>query len=273
MSLVTNGGRVVTAAALILLLALVPAPVPAHAHGAVQTPISRVLACGPDGGERSRSAACVAALAAGVRVGEWDNIRMANVDGRDREVIRDGHICSGGLDRYRGLDLARADWPATTLSPGAAYTFSYKASIPHQGTFRMYVTTAAYDPAKPLRWSDVETQPFLSATNPSFSAGAYTMKGKLPTGRSGRHVIVTIWQNSSTPDTYYSCSDVLFPAAVSTASDVPRLSTVEAKAPAAAGSPEKGASPIALGAFAVAAFAVGVSGVLFWRRRRTRIDS
>jgi predicted carbohydrate-binding protein with CBM5 and CBM33 domain len=269
---VTKGGRVVTAAALLVLLA----PAPAHAHGAPQAPISRVLACGPDGGDRSRSAACVAALAAGVRVMEWDNIRMANVDGRDREVIPDGHICSGGLDRYRGLDLARADWPATTLSPGAAYTFSYKASIPHQGAFRMYITTAAYDPTKPLRWSEVETRPFLSATNPPFSGGAYTMKGRLPADRSGRHVIVTIWENTSTPDTYYSCSDVLFPVAptapaVSTVSDVPSLSTVEVKAAAGPTDKGSGASPVALGAFAVAAFAVGVSGLLFWRRRRTRI--
>jgi chitin-binding protein len=36
------------------------------------------------------------------------------------------------------------------------------------------------------------------------------MEGRLPAGRTGRHLIYTIWQNSDTPDTYYSCSDVLF---------------------------------------------------------------
>jgi chitin-binding protein len=36
------------------------------------------------------------------------------------------------------------------------------------------------------------------------------MKGRLPRGKSGRHIIFTIWRNTSTPDTYYSCSDVVF---------------------------------------------------------------
>jgi chitin-binding protein len=36
------------------------------------------------------------------------------------------------------------------------------------------------------------------------------MRGRLPAELSGRHVIFAIWQNSSTPDTYYSCSDVIF---------------------------------------------------------------
>jgi chitin-binding protein len=39
------------------------------------------------------------------------------------------------------------------------------------------------------------------------------MPGKLPKGRTGRHMIYTIWQTSSTPDTYYSCSDVTFGSA------------------------------------------------------------
>jgi predicted carbohydrate-binding protein with CBM5 and CBM33 domain len=43
------------------------------------------------------------------------------------------------------------------------------------------------------------------------------MEGRLPRGKTGRHLIYTIWQNSSTPDTYYSCSDVVFGAASGTA--------------------------------------------------------
>jgi chitin-binding protein len=37
--------------------------------------------------------------------------------------------------------------------------------------------------------------------------GTYTMSGTLPAGRTGRHLIYTVWQTN--PDTYYSCSDVV----------------------------------------------------------------
>ncbi|MEV0157020.1 lytic polysaccharide monooxygenase [Micromonospora sp. NPDC050686] len=48
------------------------------------------------------------------------------------------------------------------------------------------------------------------ATDPPVRDGAYQMPGRLPANRTGRHLIYTIWQNSNTQDTYYSCSDVVF---------------------------------------------------------------
>jgi chitin-binding protein len=158
------------------------------------------------------AAACKAAVAAGADVADWDNIRVPGVDGRDRQVVPDGKLCSGGLATFAGLDLPRTDWPTTRLRSGAAFTFAYKERIPHKGSFRIYVTKDGFDPKKPLRWADLETKPFLTATDPAISGGAYTMKGKLPV-KTGRHIIYTIWQTTSTPDTYYSCSDVVFTAA------------------------------------------------------------
>ncbi|MFR9779545.1 lytic polysaccharide monooxygenase [Micromonospora sp. MS34] len=199
----------VAAAAATLLLTAAPAA----AHGAPVSPLSRAAACGPEGG-RAGTPVCRAAVAAGAAVREWDNIRVARVDGRDRERIPDGELCSGGLSAYRGLDLPRADWPATTLTAGARFTFRYRTTIPHRGTFRIYVTTGSYDPLRRLAWTDLEKKPFLTVTDPPIRDGAYQMSGRLPSGRSGRHIIYVIWQNSSTQDTYYSCSDVVFrPAA------------------------------------------------------------
>jgi len=190
----------------------------ASAHGALTAPVSRAAACGTEGGTTATSAACRAAVAAS-RPGAasaWDNLRVAGVNGRDRAVIPDGKLCSGGLPEYAGLDLARADWPTTTVSPGADFTFRYRTTIPHQGTFRLYVTKPGYQPGKPLRWADLERAPFLSITDPRLVDGAYVLPGRLPAGRAGRHVIYTIWQNSSTPDTYYSCSDVEFRPSIGT---------------------------------------------------------
>ncbi|MFF4893347.1 lytic polysaccharide monooxygenase auxiliary activity family 9 protein [Micromonospora chersina] len=201
---------------------------PASAHGAPTSPLSRAAACGPEGG-RADTPACRAAIAAGAAVREWDNIRVAQIDGRDRERIPDGELCSGGLSAYRGLDLPRADWPATTLTAGARHTFRYRTTIPHKGTFRFYATTASYAPTRRLTWADLDEKPFLAVTDPPIREGAYEMPGRLPTGRTGRHIIYTVWQNSNTQDTYYSCSDVVFRAPSGGAASTPR--TTPAAAP------------------------------------------
>jgi chitin-binding protein len=213
------------------LAALALLPAPAQAHGAPSTPVSRAYACGAGTSQQKSSAACKAAIAAGADVADWDNIRVAGVNGRDRQVIPDGKLCSGGMDAYRGLDLARADWPSTKLTAGAGFTFQYAETIPHRGSFRVYVTKDGYSPSRALRWSDLETEPFVTATDPVLQNKAYTIKGTLPKGKSGPHLIYTIWQNTSTADTYYSCSDVVF-AAASTAS----RAGSPAAAPAGAGS-------------------------------------
>ncbi|MFJ7150746.1 lytic polysaccharide monooxygenase [Streptomyces sp. NPDC100445] len=201
------------AAAVAAPLLLLPwAAGPAFAHGAPTDPVSRVYACSPEGGAAARSAACRAAVAAnGASFTAWDDLRVAGVGGRDRRVIPDGRLCSGGLPAYRGLDLARPDWPATRLEPGARLTLTYASTIAHTGTFRLYLTLPGYDPAKPLTWSDLPERPFAEVTDPPLRDGAYHIGAKLPADRTGRQLLYTVWQNSSTPDTYYSCSDVVFP--------------------------------------------------------------
>ncbi|MFJ3441543.1 lytic polysaccharide monooxygenase [Streptomyces sp. NPDC086081] len=209
----TSTRRAALAAALMtsLLLPLWAAG-PARAHGAPVDPVSRTVACSPQGGERAGSAACRAAAAAnGGPLAAWDNLRLADVDGRDRRVVPDGRLCSGGLPGYRGLDVARADWPATRVTPGATLTVRYASTIPHAGTFLMYLTKPGYDPTGPLSWADLPGEPFARVTDPELTGGAYRMKVTLPSDRAGRHVLYTVWRNSSTPDTYYSCSDVVFP--------------------------------------------------------------
>ncbi|MDX3644158.1 lytic polysaccharide monooxygenase [Streptomyces sp. MB09-02B] len=204
-----------TAAATVVapLLLTVGAVGPAWAHGAPTDPVSRVSACSPEG-DGQGTAACEAAVAAnGAPFTAWDNMRIAGVNGRDREVVPDGRLCSGGLAAYQGLDLARADWPSTRLSPGATLDLTYRSTIPHTGTFKLFLTKPGYDPTKPLKWSDLPEKPFASITDPPLRNGSYRFSAELPADRTGHHVLYTIWQNTSTVDTYYSCSDVVFPKA------------------------------------------------------------
>lgn len=191
-------------------LVLLAAAGPAQAHGAPTDPVSRTVVCGIEGAQRA-SGACRAAVAAngGAEIGAWDDLRLPGVAGRDREAVPDGQLCSAGLAAYRGLDAARADWPATPLTAGGPFTLTYRASIPHRGTFQLYLTKQGYDPSAALRWADLDPRPFATATDPVLEDGAYRISGRMPSGLTGRHVLYVVWRNTDTPDTYYSCSDVV----------------------------------------------------------------
>ncbi|ASW53152.1 lytic polysaccharide monooxygenase [Plantactinospora sp. KBS50] len=254
----TASRRLLAGLAPLLLLAVCGAP--ADAHGALDRPVSRAAACAPDGGS-ARTAACRAAAAAGADLSDWDDIRVPGVNGRDRQVIPDGHLCSGNLSRFHGFDLARTDWPSTRLTAGGTISFRYRASIPHRGSFRFYLTRPGYDRSKPLAWSDLPAKPFLTVADPPMSGGAYQISGKLPAGQTGAHLIFTIWQTTSTPDTYYSCSDVVLAGPPSAATTAP------GRSPAATGSPTRsaGAVPTApaggAGPTAAVAGAAGANGL------------
>ncbi|WP_030778982.1 lytic polysaccharide monooxygenase auxiliary activity family 9 protein [Streptomyces sp. NRRL S-920] len=183
---------------------------PAAAHGSMTDPVSRVSACFQEGPEAPKSAACKAAVAAGgtQALYDWNGVNIANAAGKSKRIIPDGKLCSAGNDKYKGLDLPRTDWPASKLSAGK-HTFRYKGTAPHKGSFELYVTKDSYDPAKPLKWSDLEARPFVKVTDPRMENGDYVFDGKVP-ARSGRHLIYSVWQRSDSPEAFYTCSDVVF---------------------------------------------------------------
>ncbi|MFD5146199.1 lytic polysaccharide monooxygenase [Streptomyces sp. NPDC058401] len=183
---------------------------PAAAHGSMTDPVSRVAACYAEGPESPKSAACKAAVAASGAQAfyDWNAVNIANAAGQSKALIPDGQLCSAGNDKYRGLDLARADWPAGPMAAGA-HTFRYKGTAPHKGSFELYVTKDGYDPSKPLKWSDLEPAPFVKVTDPGMQNGDYVFSGTVP-NKSGRHLIYSVWQRSDSPEAFYSCSDVVF---------------------------------------------------------------
>ncbi|MEU3608181.1 lytic polysaccharide monooxygenase [Streptomyces sp. NPDC035033] len=201
---------VLTASAAVALAGLAGAP--AHAHGSMTDPVSRVAACYAEGPESPSSAACRAAVAASGPQAfyDWNAVNIANAAGQHRALIPDGKLCSAGNDKYRGLDLARADWPASRMTAGE-HTFRYKGTAPHRGTFALYVTKDGYDPSKPLTWADLEAEPFVTVTDPEMRDGDYVFRGTVPE-KSGRHLVYSVWQRSDSPEAFYTCSDVVFGA-------------------------------------------------------------
>ncbi|WP_309505983.1 lytic polysaccharide monooxygenase auxiliary activity family 9 protein [Streptomyces pyxinicus] len=215
-------------AAAVAVLGLAPlaltalATAPAAAHGTMGDPVSRVSQCYAEGPESPDSAACRAAVAAGgaQALYDWNGIRIGDAAGRHRQLIPDGKLCSANSEEFKGLDLARADWPATTVRSGA-YTFRYRVTAPHKGTFKVYLTKPGYDPAKPLAWSELDLEhPVATVTDPVASGGFYTFSGSLPK-RSGRQLLYAVWQRSDSPEAFYSCSDVDFGGGASGAGAAP----------------------------------------------------
>ncbi|MFG3124586.1 lytic polysaccharide monooxygenase [Streptomyces sp. NPDC048201] len=214
-----HGQRVprLRAAATAAVLGLAPltltalAAAPAAAHGSMGDPVSRVAQCFAEGPESPKSAACRAAVAAGgtQALYDWNGIRIGDAGGRHQQLIPDGELCSAGNEEFKGLDLARADWPATKAHSGS-YTFKYRVTAPHKGTFEVYATKPGYDPAKPLAWSDLDLEhPVAKSTDPVATDGFYTFSGTLP-DRTGRQLLYAVWQRSDSPEAFYSCSDVDF---------------------------------------------------------------
>ncbi|MFD9574084.1 lytic polysaccharide monooxygenase [Streptomyces sp. NPDC059982] len=183
---------------------------PAVAHGSMTDPVSRVAACYAEGPEAPKSAACKAAVAASGAQAfyDWNAVNIANAAGQSRKLIPDGQLCSAGNSKYKGLDLARADWPASPMTAGP-HTFRYKGTAPHKGSFELYVTKDGYDPSKPLKWSDLEPAPFAKVTDPGMQNGDYVFSGTVPK-KTGRHLVYSVWQRSDSPEAFYTCSDVVF---------------------------------------------------------------
>ncbi|CAM3851394.1 lytic polysaccharide monooxygenase [Kibdelosporangium persicum] len=196
----------------ILLSAVLPIS-SASAHGSTMNPPSRTYQCRfNESPESPTSAACRAAVAAGGTQAfyDWHEVNLPNVAGNHRAFIPDGQLCGAGRAKYTGLNLARDDWPATRLTSGANFTFQVKATAAHLGVWTMYVTRDGYNPLTPLRWSDLVQ--FHQVTNPPISNGVYQIATRLPSGKSGRHLIYTIWQRQM-PDSgeaFYLCNDVIF---------------------------------------------------------------
>ncbi|MBG6093897.1 lytic polysaccharide monooxygenase [Actinomadura viridis] len=218
---VLAGGALTSAA---LLGTLVNAPA-ASAHGAMMIPGSRTYLCYKDGltptGEiKPDNPACAAAVAqSGTNsLYNWFAVLRSDGAGRTRGFIPDGKLCSAAAVVYdfSGFDLARDDWPVTHLTSGAELQFRFNKWAAHPGEFRTYITKDSWSPTRPLAWDDLEDEPFYRVTDPPSVGGPgnegsyYYWNARLPSGKTGRHIIYTVWQRSDSTETFYNCSDVVF---------------------------------------------------------------
>lgn len=269
-------------------------PVPASAHGALDNPVSRISACFAEGPEHPVSQVCKDLVAdSGTQpLYDWNEVNIADANGQSRQIIPDGHLCSANRDKYRALDWARTDWPATPVTAGQT-TVQFKVTAPHRGVMTLYITKQGYDPTKPLKWSDLDDTPIATYTTAASSPGYYTFNATLP-ARTGRQLIYQVWQRTDSPEAFYGCADVVYGqsaqaarAATADVAQAPTDAQIEADAARStvshhghggtepiAAAPVADSSPSGSGTLTEAlsgsaVLASGAVGLLLWSRRRT----
>jgi chitin-binding protein len=198
-----------TAAAALAVTVFTPGT--ASAHGALSAPVSRIAACYAEGPEHPVSQVCkdLVATSGTQPLYDWNEVNIANANGQSRSIIPDGHLCSANRDKYKALDWARTDWPATPVTAGQR-SVAFRVTAPHRGTMMLYITRNGYDPTQPLKWSDLDATPIaVYSTVAASDNGYYNFTANLP-ARTGRHLIYQVWQRSDSPEAFYGCADVVF---------------------------------------------------------------
>ncbi len=209
------------------LLATLVSATPASAHGAMTVAGSRTFLCYEDGLTSTgqivpQNPACQAAVATSGTTPLYNWFAVGNragaTSGGTVGFIPDGKLCSGNSNYYdfSGFDQARTDWPVTHLTTGANIQIKYNKWAAHPGTFYLYITKDGWDQTKPLTWADMVSTPFSTSVqppsvgDPGTVSSYYYWNATLPAGKSGRHIIYSVWARSDSSETFYGCSDVVF---------------------------------------------------------------
>jgi chitin-binding protein len=123
-------------------------------------------------------------------------------------VVPDGQLCSGGRTeggRYNSLDSPGA-WKMQDV--GSNFTIKLHDQASHGADYLLvYVTKQGFNATtQPLKWSDLE----LVKRTGRYAPSQNYLVDVSASGRSGRHIVYTIWQASHMDQTYFICSDVNF---------------------------------------------------------------
>jgi predicted carbohydrate-binding protein with CBM5 and CBM33 domain len=143
---------------------------------------------------------------------QWEPQSVEGPKGFPDRGPADGRICSAGLSQFSELDNNNRNWQRTNVGNGASFTFSWTFTAAHATTsFRYFVTKNGWNQGAALTRSALEPAPFFTV-NYGGQRPPWTLShsGNLPTGKSGRHMILAVWDIADTGNAFYACSDVNF---------------------------------------------------------------
>ncbi|MFJ8859574.1 lytic polysaccharide monooxygenase [Streptomyces sp. NPDC102451] len=172
----------------------------ASSHGYTDSPISR-------------QKLCANGTVTGCGNIQWEPQSVEGPKGFPAAGPADGAICSGGNSSFSQLDDPRGgNWPATQVTAGQGYSFRWQFTARHSTSdFRYYITKDGWDSTKPLTRAALESQPFMTVPYGNQQPPAtLTHQGTIPTQKTGKHIILAVWNVADTSNAFYACSDVKF---------------------------------------------------------------
>ncbi|RKN44059.1 cellulose-binding protein [Streptomyces hoynatensis] len=188
----------------------------ASAHGSTADPVSRNYGCWQRWGNDFQNPAMEQEDPMCWQAWQWDTNAMWNWNGLYREgtggdfqaFIPDNQLCSAGHTgdgRYNSMDNPG---PWKTSGIGANFTVDVLDQALHGADYlQVYVTRQGYNAeTDALDWGDLE----LRATTGTYAPASHYLVNVSAPGRSGHHVVYTIWKASHADQIYFFCSDVTF---------------------------------------------------------------
>lgn len=137
----------------------------------------------------------------------------------------DGKLASGGLGKFAVLDAPTAPggkaWPSTSVTPGAPLRLRWWLTAPHRtARWHYWLTTPAWTPDTPLSRDVLELVGNIEWTCPNNENWRCFSPVRdvhhfiyLPKSRTGRHVLLGIWDVADTSNAFYQACDLNFVAA------------------------------------------------------------
>ncbi|MDT0319981.1 lytic polysaccharide monooxygenase auxiliary activity family 9 protein [Streptomyces millisiae] len=203
--------------AAMLGLLLFPWANTAQAHGSVISPASRSYGCWERWGNdhlnpamQQQDPMCWQAFQRNPNtMWNWMSLFRENLRGQFQQNISNGNLCSAG-DAQGGLASSLDEvgaWRTTSIRN--TFTIDLYDQASHGADYiQVYVTRQGYDPTRePLGWDDLE---LVTQTGRYPNQQHYVVNNVNAPGRTGHHVVYTIWQASHLDQTYFICSDVNF---------------------------------------------------------------
>ncbi len=187
-----------------LLLAVTINAGVAYAHGYTTDPVSRAEWCA-----RGMAGDC-----GGVQF-EPQSVEGPKGFPGNVSALPDGSICNANLPNWQQLNAPAAPngehWPVTTVHADTPFTFTWILTAPHPtASFRYFITQEDWNPERPLTRADLVLEAFLTVPfGGAVPPPAVTNVGTLP-DRSGRALILSVWEIAGTDNAYYQCADVFF---------------------------------------------------------------
>lgn len=188
-----------------ILLSAMLASQSVSAHGFLEVPPSRALAC-----QKGLNTNCGGAQYEPQSVGETFKGFPAGIGGAPLQGPVDGKIASGGHSLFSAMDAQSATrWHLTEIKD-RNIDFQWRYTAVHPATKHEYfITRNGWNPNETLKRVTFESTPFCTIDGGNQKpSDADKHNCNIPADKTGQHVILAIWTVGDTDAAFYNAADV-----------------------------------------------------------------